>query len=58
MEFVLQQYGTGAIDAIISGYRAGLNHDHVLISALGMDIDELEAAWIESLGSGSMEQAA
>jgi hypothetical protein len=58
MEFVIDRYGPEAIDAVIAGYRAGLSHDAVLVQALGLDTDDLEAQWINSLGDQSEEQAA
>jgi hypothetical protein len=57
MEFVLEKFGSEAIDAIISGYRSGLSHDDVLQQALGMDTDGLEAVWLDSLGASWQEAA-
>ena len=58
MEFILATYGSESVSAIIGGYQRGLNHDEVMIRALGLDIDELEAAWIASLESASLELVA
>jgi hypothetical protein len=58
MEYVLATYGPEVIPAIIEGYSLGLSHDDVLIRALGLDTDQLEAAWLQSLASAAMELAA
>ncbi len=57
-EFIVSSFGDVAISAIIEGYASGLNHDEVLVQALGLDTDQLEALWIESLASASLEVAA
>lgn len=57
-EFLLATFGTEVISAIIEGYQRGLSHDDVLIRAIGLDTNELEAAWLDSLASASPELAA
>jgi hypothetical protein len=52
-QFIIAQYGDQAIQGIIAAYRSGASHDQVIKEALGMSIEELEAAWIASLDAGA-----
>jgi hypothetical protein len=50
-QFILDQYGEDAVQAIIAAYRNGASHDDVLRDALGLTIEELEQAWLGELAS-------
>jgi Peptidase MA superfamily len=50
-QFILNEYGVDAIQAIIAAYRNGASHDDVLREALGMTIEELEQAWLGQFAS-------
>ena len=50
-QFILDQYGEDAIQAIIAAYRNGASHDDVLREALGVTVEELEQAWLGELAS-------
>jgi Peptidase MA superfamily len=50
-QFILDQYGEDAIQAIIAAYRNGASHDDVLRDALGLTIEGLEQAWLGELAS-------
>lgn len=47
--FMLDTWGNEGMAAIIAAYREGLSHDDVLMQAIGVDMDELDRLWKESL---------
>ena len=44
-QFILNEYGDDAIQAIIAAYRDGASHDDVLREALGMTLRNWQAGW-------------
>ncbi len=58
MSFVIENFGQESILSIINAYADGNSHDDVLQIALNMSLDELEAAWLQSLGSAELPVAA
>jgi hypothetical protein len=51
VQFIITTWGEEGIAAIISAYQGGNSHDDVLKMALGVNMDELDAMWKESLGN-------
>ena len=58
IRFVVETYGEESILAIVDAYAQGNSHDDVLMLALDTTLDELEAAWLASLGSANHVLAA
>jgi hypothetical protein len=48
--FIIDRYGPEKMGALIDAYREGLSHDDAARAALGVDLDELDRLWRESLG--------
>lgn len=48
--FILETYGDAGLTRLIEAYRTGVSHDDAARQALGVDLDELNALWKESLG--------
>ena len=51
--FIKDQWGDEGVLAIVEAYRAGNSHEDVIKIALGMTMDELQDAWLASLGDAS-----
>jgi hypothetical protein len=50
VSFIIDHFGADKMGALIGAYREGLSHDDAARSALGVDLDELDRLWKESLG--------
>ncbi|MGH2688541.1 MAG: ATP-binding cassette domain-containing protein, partial [Actinomycetota bacterium] len=50
VQFVIDHFGEEKIAALIDAYREGVSHDDAALRALGVDLDELDRLWKESLG--------
>jgi hypothetical protein len=48
--FIKDYFGADALASLVDAYKAGVSHDEAAISALGVDLDELDRLWKESLG--------
>lgn len=49
VQFMIVRWGPEGVAKVIDAYRQGLSHDDVLLAALGVDMDELDRLWKESL---------
>jgi hypothetical protein len=49
VRFIIDTYGEDKLAAVIAAYRGGVSHDEALRSGIGVDIDELDRLWKESL---------
>lgn len=50
VQFIIDHFGADKIAALIDAYRGGISHDDAAKQALGVDLDELDRLWKESLG--------
>lgn len=50
VQFIIDQFGADKIAALIDAYRQGVSHDQAAMQALGVNLDELDQLWKESLG--------
>ncbi|MGH2533897.1 MAG: peptidase MA family metallohydrolase [Thermomicrobiales bacterium] len=58
VQFIIDHFGAEKIAALIDAYRLGISHDEAAERALGVDLDELDRLWKESLGyQGDQGQA-
>jgi hypothetical protein len=48
--FIKEHFGEEALANFVDAYKAGVSHDEACMSALGVDLDELDRLWKESLG--------
>ncbi len=48
--FIKEHFGEQALADLVNMYKQGVSHDEAAISALGVDLDELDRLWKESLG--------
>ncbi|HEY8447385.1 MAG TPA: peptidase MA family metallohydrolase [Thermomicrobiales bacterium] len=48
--FVIERFGIEKMRELIAAYREGVSHDEALRRSLGVDTDELDRLWKESLG--------
>ncbi len=49
VEFILEEYGTEAMHNLVMAFQAAMPLDEALLETLGMTVDELDAAWRETL---------
>jgi hypothetical protein len=49
VRFIIDEFGEDKLAAIIAAYREGVSHDEAVKAGLGVDIDELDRLWKESL---------
>lgn len=49
VRFILDRYGEAGLAAVIRAYPQGVSHDDALRMGIGVDIDELDRLWKESL---------
>lgn len=50
VRFIIERWGNEGIAAVIDAYKLGLSHDEALLTALGVDMAELDRLWKEGLG--------
>jgi len=50
VSFIIQQYGDDKLGALLNSFKQEMSYDEAVQSALGMTIEELDAAWKASLG--------
>lgn len=50
VSFIRSRWGEDALAELIAIYRTGVSHDDAARHALGVDLDELDALWKESVG--------
>jgi hypothetical protein len=50
VQFVIDHFGAEKMAALIDAYKQGVSHDQAATMALGVDLDELDRMWKESLG--------
>jgi hypothetical protein len=53
VSFLVDQYGRGAMVALVRSYADGVTDDEAFQSALGTDVAGFEAAWLESIGASA-----
>lgn len=49
-QFIVDRWGNEGIAAVLDAYKLGVSHDEAFVTALGVDMSELDALWKESLG--------
>jgi hypothetical protein len=49
VNFIIAHFGKDRMGDLIRAYRSGLSHDEAFETAFGVDVDELDALWQESL---------
>lgn len=57
VKFIIQQYGADKMAALIDAFRRGVSYDQAVQQSLGMSLDQLDAAWKQSLGYHGDAQA-
>ncbi len=50
VNFIRDTWGQEGLANLVATYRDGVNHDQAALRALGVDLDELDRLWKESLG--------
>jgi hypothetical protein len=50
VRFIIDHYGADKMADLIDVYRGGVSHDQAVKRTLGVDLDELDRLWKESLG--------
>lgn len=50
VQFIISRWGNEGIAAIIDAYKLGVSHDEALAMAIGVEMDELDRLWKDSLG--------
>jgi len=50
VDFLINQYGSDKMSALLTGFRAGRTYDDALRLVYGLDQDGLDAAWRQSVG--------
>jgi len=53
VSFIVEQWGKESIGELVNEFAKGVTHDEAFTAALGVNVDELEKMWRESLGSPS-----
>jgi len=48
--FIKEHFGEEALANLVNMYKQGVSHDEAAVDALGVDLDELDRLWKESLG--------
>ena len=49
VQFIVGQWGNEGIGAMIDAYKNGVSHDRAALTALGVDLTELDVMWKEKL---------
>lgn len=50
IQFIIDRWGNDGIAAVLDAYKMGVSHDDAFLTALGVDMTELDRLWKESLG--------
>lgn len=50
VNFIRDTWGDEGLANLVGAYRGGVSHDEAALSALGVDLDELDRLWKESVG--------
>jgi hypothetical protein len=50
VQFIIDRWGNEGIAAVLDAYKMGVSHDEAFVTALGVDMTELDRLWKESLG--------
>jgi hypothetical protein len=49
VQFIINRWGNEGIAAVLDAYKLGVSHDEAFMTALGVDMTELDRLWKESL---------
>jgi hypothetical protein len=51
VDFLVREHGEGALVGLIRSYAGGVTDDEAFEAAIGMNLVEFEAAWLDHLGA-------